>query len=101
MELCFCRPHATINPPCIFLRIQGGIFIKKFFSFFKPSEILKKLQRIAIDGEKLGESFRKLGSHLSNAKNSYDDAEKRIDMLVDRVSNVGNLIDVDETKELK
>jgi len=67
----------------------------------KTSEILKKLQRIAIDGEKLGESFRKLGSHLSNAKNSYDDAEKRIDMLVDRVSNVGNLIDVDETKELK
>ncbi|MBI2446631.1 MAG: DNA recombination protein RmuC [Parcubacteria group bacterium] len=67
----------------------------------KTGEILKKLQRIAIDGEKLGESFRKLGSHLSNAKNSYDDAEKRIDMLVDRVSNVGNLIDIDETKELK
>ncbi len=67
----------------------------------KTGEILKKLQRIAIDGEKLGESFRKLGSHLSNAQNSYDDAEKRIEMLVDRVSNVGNLIDVDETKELK
>ncbi len=67
----------------------------------KTSEILKKLQRIAIDGEKLGASFRKLGSHLGNAKNSYDDAEKRIEMLVDRVGNVGNLIDVDETKELK
>ncbi len=67
----------------------------------KTGEILKKLQRIAIDGEKLGESFRKLGSHLSNAKNSYDDAEKRIETLVDRVGNVGNLINVDETKELK
>lgn len=67
----------------------------------KTGEILKKLQRIAIDGEKLGESFRKLGSHLSSAKNSYEDAEKRIEMLVDRVGNVGNLIDVDETKELK
>lgn len=67
----------------------------------KTGEILKKLQRIAIDGEKLSESFRKLGSHISNAKNSYDDAEKRIEMLVDRVSNVGNLIDVDENKELK
>lgn len=67
----------------------------------KTGEILKKLQRIAIDGEKLSQSFKKLGSHISNAKNSYDDAEKRIEMLVDRVNNVGNLIDVDETKELK
>ncbi|MDO8676088.1 MAG: DNA recombination protein RmuC [Candidatus Azambacteria bacterium] len=67
----------------------------------KTSEILKKLQRIAIDGEKLGESFRKLGSHISSTKSSYDDAEKRIGMLVDRVNNVGNLIDIDETKELK
>lgn len=67
----------------------------------KTGEILKKLQRIAIDGEKLSDSFRKLGMHISNAKNSYDDAEKRIEMLVDRVSNVGNLIDIDETKELK
>lgn len=67
----------------------------------RTGEILKKLQRIAIDGEKLSESFRKLGSHLSNAKNSYDDAEKRIEMLVDRVGNVGNLIDVDETKEIE
>lgn len=67
----------------------------------KTGEILKKLQRIAIDGEKLSESFRKLGSHLSNAKNSYEDTEKRIDILVDRVNNVGNLIDIDETKELK
>ena len=66
----------------------------------KTSEILKKLQRIAIDGEKLGESFKKLGSHLNNARNSYEDAEKRVGFLVDRVSNVGNLIDVEETKEL-
>lgn len=67
----------------------------------KTGEILKKLQRIAIDGEKLSDSFRKLGSHISSAKSSYDDAEKRVGMLVDRVNNVGNLIDVDETKELK
>ena len=67
----------------------------------KTGEILKKLQRIAIDGEKLSESFRKLGLHLSSAKNSYDDTEKRVNILVDRVNNVGNLIDVEETNELK
>ncbi|MEK7087154.1 MAG: DNA recombination protein RmuC [Patescibacteria group bacterium] len=67
----------------------------------KTGEILKKLQRIAIDGEKLSDSFRKLGGHISSAKSSYDDTEKRVNMLVDRVNNVGNLIDVDETNELK
>ncbi len=67
----------------------------------KTGEILKKLQRIAIDGEKLGESFKKLGSHLNNARNSYEDAEKRVELLVDRVGNVGNLVDVEEVNELK
>lgn len=67
----------------------------------KTGEILKKLQRIAIDGEKLGDSFRKLGSHLSNAKSAYDDSEKRLELLVERVSNAGNLIETEETKELK
>lgn len=67
----------------------------------KTGEILKKLQRVAIDGEKLSDSFRKLGVHISSAKNSYEDAEKRVAMLVDRVNNVGNLIDVEETSELK
>ena len=67
----------------------------------KTGEILKKLQRIAIDGEKVSESFRKLGGHISSAKSSYEDAEKRVGMLVERVNNVGNLIDVEETKEIK
>lgn len=67
----------------------------------KTGEILKKLQRIAIDGEKLSESFRKLGSHLSNASSAYGDSEKRLELLVERVSNVGNLIDIDEKKEIE
>ncbi|OGD30422.1 hypothetical protein A2833_03470 [Candidatus Azambacteria bacterium RIFCSPHIGHO2_01_FULL_44_55] len=67
----------------------------------KTGEILKKLQRVAIDGDKLNDSFRKLGGHLSNAQSAYSDSEKRLGLLVERVSNVGNLIDVDETKELQ
>lgn len=59
----------------------------------KTDAIIKKLQRVAIDGEKLADSFRKLGSHLSNAKNSYDDSEKRLDFLVTRVKDATNLID--------
>jgi len=35
-----------------------------------------------------GHDFRKLGSHISNAKSAYDSSEKRLDMMVDRVKNV-------------
>lgn len=67
----------------------------------RTGEILKKLQRVAIDGEKLDDSFRKLGSHLSNAQGAYSDSEKRLGLLVERVSNVGNLIgEEDGAKEL-
>jgi len=58
----------------------------------KTDVILRKLQRIAIDGEKLADTFRKLGDHLTNAKSSYDDSEKRIGCLVDRVKDATSLI---------
>ena len=51
-------------------------------------EIMKRLERIAIDGRKLGEDFRKLGSHLDNARGSYDNSERRLTFMVDRVQNI-------------
>lgn len=54
--------------------------------------ILKKLQRISNDGEKLSEAFRKLGTHIANVKSSYDDAEKRVAFLTDRVGDVTGII---------
>jgi len=54
----------------------------------QTKEIMKRLERIAIDGRKLDEDFKKLGKHLSDARGSYDDSEKRLGLLVDRVGNV-------------
>lgn len=51
-------------------------------------EIMKRLERIAIDGHKLGEDFKRLGKHISDAKSSYDESEKRLSLMVDRVQNV-------------
>jgi len=51
-------------------------------------EILKKLSRISIDGRKLGEGFKKLGKHLSDARSSYDDNEKRLSLMLDRVEGI-------------
>ena len=49
---------------------------------------MKRLERISTDGNKLAEGFRKLGTHISNAKSAFDDSEKRVGLLVDRVQNV-------------
>lgn len=63
----------------------------------QTKDIMKRLERIAADGTKLGEDFRRLGDHLSDAKSSFDKSEKRLTLMVDRVQNVVEL----ETREEK
>ncbi|MEK7124951.1 MAG: DNA recombination protein RmuC [Patescibacteria group bacterium] len=66
----------------------------------EAQSILKKLERVVADSGKLSEDFRKLGNHLSNAKSSYDESEKRLGLMVDRVKNV---VEIGErgTKEIE
>lgn len=59
-------------------------------------DIMKRLERIATDGRKLGEDFRRLGKHISDARGSYEDSEKRLSLMVDRVQNV---IELDDSKK--
>ena len=77
------------SPNTIFLALQA---IDHWFKDVKISQqtqqILKRLTRIQIDGKKLMDTFRKLGSHLRNAMGSYDDSEKRLSMFDNRVENL-------------
>ena len=61
---------------------------------------MKRLERIATDGRKLGDDFRKLGQHLDNARSSYEDSEKRLTLMVDRVQNVVELESGEENKKM-
>src|SRR3989338_3488787 len=54
----------------------------------ETKDILKRLSRIIQDAEKLEENFSKLGGHLTNARGSYDDTEKRLALMVDRTKNL-------------
>lgn len=63
----------------------------------QTQEILKRLNRIQADANKLAEDFRKLGSHLRNAISSYDNSEKRLGMFSDKVER---LLESGETKKL-
>src|SRR3989344_5885184 len=54
----------------------------------QTQEIIKRLNWINKDAEKLDFSFKRLGKHLSDAKSSYDDSEQRLDLMVNRVQKV-------------
>ena len=54
----------------------------------QTKEIIKRLERISTDGGKLAEDFQRLGKHITNTKSAYDDSEKRLSLMVDRVKNV-------------
>jgi len=64
----------------------------------QTQEILKRLNKIQQDSEKLMEDFRKLGNHLKNATSSYEDSEKHLSLLGERVEK---LIGGEETQKLK
>jgi DNA recombination protein RmuC len=66
----------------------------------RTRDIIKRLERIAADGGKLGDDFRKLGSHLTNARGAFDESEKRLGLMVGRVQNVIKSGE-DEAKELE
>jgi len=64
----------------------------------RTQEILKRLNRIQTDAEKLMDDFRKLGNHLKNAVSAYDTSEKRLSLFSDKVEK---LLETKEVKKLK
>ena len=63
-------------------------------------EIMKRLDRISVDGSKLAEDFRKLGKHISDASSSYEGTEKRLDLMVERVRNVVEIGKTEDAEKL-
>lgn len=81
-----------VSPNTFFLTLSAVMhWFKDVEVSQRTQEILKKLDRVSIDGRKLGESFSRLGKHLSDARGSFDDSEKRLDLMLDRVEKVVHL----------
>jgi len=68
----------------------------------QAQDILKRLNRIRQDSEKLSDDFRKLGSHLRNAVSAYDNSEKRLSLFSDKVEKLLETPEQsNETKQLE
>ncbi len=57
----------------------------------KAKEIMTHLSRLKIDEEKFKNEFNTLGTHISNAKNKYDDASRRLNRFEDKLLETGNI----------
>ena len=78
-----------VSPNTLFLTLSAVMhWFRDMEVSQRTQEILKKLERVNIDGAKLGESFSRLGKHLSDARGSFDDSEKRLELMLDRVDKV-------------
>lgn len=57
----------------------------------QTQEILKRLEKINQDSEKLMNHFKKLGAHLKNAVSSYESSEKRLNLFSGKVNKLKEL----------
>lgn len=57
----------------------------------QTQEIIKRMSRVITDAQKLNTSFNKLGKHLSDARSSYEDSDKRLVLLVERTEKLVEL----------
>jgi DNA recombination protein RmuC len=81
-----------VSPNTFALSISAIRHWIKDVEFSKQTkDIMKRLERIATDGGKLADDFQRLGKHISNTKSAYDESEKRLSLMVDRVKTVMEL----------
>jgi DNA recombination protein RmuC len=89
------------SPNTFFLSVSAISHWTKDVQLNKQTrDIMKRLERIALDGHKLGDDFRRLGKHLSDAHGSFEDSEKRLTLLTDRVENVIEIGEKEDDKQL-
>jgi len=54
----------------------------------QTKEIIKRLSRIRQDALKLSDNFRKLGKHLDDAHSAYEESDKRLSLITNRVTSL-------------
>ncbi len=67
----------------------------------QTQNIIKRLGRIVTDSGKLSGSFEKLGKHLTNAQSSFEDSEKRLSLMTDRINSVVEIGEVETVPKIE
>ncbi len=91
-----------MSPNTFYITLGAIMQWTKNIEFNKQaSDIMKRLERIFTDSNKLTEEFRLLGKHISNASSAYKDSEDRLTKMVDKVKNVIEIGSPETEKEIE
>jgi DNA recombination protein RmuC len=63
-------------------------------------EIIQSLSRLNSELQKFTDLFATLGAHLNNAKNKFDEADKKLNAFAERLKNVQSLPAAEGTKQI-
>lgn len=78
-----------VSPNSFYAYLQAIVLGLRGFEIEKRAkEILENLQRLSIDFNKFKEDFETVGKHLVNARNKYEEAEKRLGRFEDKLGSV-------------
>jgi DNA recombination protein RmuC len=78
-----------VSPNSFYAYLQAILLGLRGFEIEKRAkEILENLQRLSIDFGKFKEDFETMGKHLTNARNKYEDAEKRLGRFEDKLDGI-------------
>lgn len=67
----------------------------------RTQELLKRLNRVYQDADKLMDDFRKLGSHLRDATSAYNSSEKRLSLFSEKVERLMETAEDKSTEQTK
>jgi len=87
MHYAYNRRVIPVSPNSFYVYLQAIVLGMKGMQVEKSAgDILKNLARLSGDLNKFKSDFDLVGTHLTRAKNSYDDSVKRLDRFQDKLT---------------
>lgn len=91
LSYCISKKVIPVSPNTFYAYLQviclglKGLKVEE-----NAKEILKNLNMLTQDITKFQDDFQILGSHLGNARNKYEEAERKLERFSDRLTNVSD-----------
>lgn len=84
------RKVIPVSPNSLYAYLQAILLGLKGMKIEKNAqEIIANLGRLSTDLSRFKEAFQIMGKHLSNTRNKYDEAEKKLDRFTDKLIGAG------------
>lgn len=97
----FSKKVIPVSPNTFYVYLQTILIgLKGFQIEKKAAEILTSLSRLRGDFEKFSDDYMLVGKHLSHARGSYENSEKRLNRFSDKLNHVDSLTSHEKQQNL-